>query len=373
MGKFSTQTKARSWVVTVQVANMEKAGLTKEEYENPEYLAEVLTNAWNDSGKNRTSGIAVCISEKGLYHAHMALYGNTTTLSNVSKIMFNSHVEPQLGGKKELTDYLTKKGKYAEKDEKVLYIQGLEFIKDSQGSRTDLEQIELYLNEGLTPNQIMEKNFSYRKYEKMIKSDYLLRRIKETPLIKEMNNEWHMGDSGTGKSYYYIKLCEKYSSEDIYMCSDFRDGGLDLYLNDGAPRILFLDEFKGEMRFSNLLTILDKYSRTQTHCRYNNTYNLWTSVIITSIYPPEEIYKQMVSEDNRKTDSYYQLLRRLNTIIYHYVHNGEYKTYSIPANEYTGIKDLLKRVEAVKNGKQITLDDELVDISATQKAKEIFN
>lgn len=38
-----------------------------------------------------------------------------------------------------------------------------------------------------------------------------------------------------------------------------------------------------------------------------------------------------------------------------------------------GIKKLLKRVEAVKNGKQINLDNELVDISATQKTKEIFN
>lgn len=35
--------------------------------------------------------------------------------------LYQSHVEPQLGGKKELTAYLLKQGKYAEKNEKILY------------------------------------------------------------------------------------------------------------------------------------------------------------------------------------------------------------------------------------------------------------
>lgn len=67
-------------MVTFQIANMEKSGLTKEQYENPEYLADYLCELWENSGKGRKAGVAVCVSLQGLYHAHIAAYGNTTTL-----------------------------------------------------------------------------------------------------------------------------------------------------------------------------------------------------------------------------------------------------------------------------------------------------
>lgn len=366
MGNFSPKTKGRAWIATIHVTNMINAGLTESEYKNPKYLADVLTTAWNDSGKNRTSGIAVCVSEKGVYHCHMALYGNTTTLSNVSKTLFNAHIEPQLGGKKELASYLKKDGKYAEKGEQVLFVKDLDEIQDVQGKRNDIEDIEDMLQNGLTPTQIMETSLKYRKFEKMIKSAYISIRIKNTPLIKDMNNEWHLGESGTGKTHYYVELCEKYSPENIYLCNDYQNGGFDFYLENGAPPIVFLDEFKGQINYQTLLTILDKYSRVQTHCRYQNTYNLWTQVIITSVYPPEHIYNMIVSEDSQAVDSFQQLLRRLNHIVYHYkLSDDEYGCYSIPANEYKGYADLISRankhIEEIKKHRfeQIAVDEDI--------------
>lgn len=173
MANFSTETKCHAWVGTVNILNMEKAGLKKEEYKNPEYLAQFLSETWTKSGKGRTAGISVCLSEKELYHAHVALYGNTTTLGNVAKIMFDSHIEPQLGGKKELMGYLLKEPPYEEKGEQVLYTMGLENIQEKQGSRSDLEEISYLLESGYTPMQIMEQNFAYRRFEKMIKSAFI--------------------------------------------------------------------------------------------------------------------------------------------------------------------------------------------------------
>ena len=80
---FAPNTRSRSWMVTIQVANMENAGLTKEEYENAELLANFMIETWEHSGKDRTAGISVCRSKEGLYHCHMACYGNTTTLKRV--------------------------------------------------------------------------------------------------------------------------------------------------------------------------------------------------------------------------------------------------------------------------------------------------
>ena len=107
-------------MITVHIKNMENVGLDKKEYENPEYLAEYLVSLWENSGKGRKAGVVVCVSKEGLYHAHMACYGNTTTLKKVSEILGNAHVEPQMGGKKALKGYLLKEGKNESKGEQVL-------------------------------------------------------------------------------------------------------------------------------------------------------------------------------------------------------------------------------------------------------------
>ena len=125
---------------------------------------------------------------------------------------------------------------------------------------------------------------------------------------------------------------------------------LDYYLDQGAPPILFFDEFKGNIRFEQLLIMLDKFSRAQIHSRYANIYTLWSRCIITSIYPPEEAYSFMVEESNRERDKLKQLLRRLNVIVYHYIQDGEYKTFSLPASEYINYEDLKQRALSDKDG-----------------------
>ena len=167
---FSPNIRNRSWMGTIHIANMQKAGLTEEEYKNPEYVGQYFVSLWENSGSSRKAGIAVCLSLDGCYHCHIACYGNTTTLKNVSNILFQSHIEPQLGGKEQLKAYLLKEGKYEEKGEQVLYTKGLDNIEDNQGKRDDLEEIEELLNDGLTPEQIYTESFRYRKYDKMIKA-----------------------------------------------------------------------------------------------------------------------------------------------------------------------------------------------------------
>lgn len=355
---FSPKTRGRCWIGTIHKSNMEKAGLTKEEYENPEYLADYLIDTWEKSGKGRQAGVAVCVSKDGCYHAHMALYsGNTTTLKKVSDILWQSHIEPQLGGKDKLKSYLLKEGEYAVKSEIVLCTKGLDVIEDRQGSRSDLEEIEDLINQGYKPEEIFEQNFRYRKFEKMIKSAYIDMRIKNTPLLKEDKQcIWIVGESGVGKSYCYYQMCEKYGSENIYLATDFENGGLDYYIEQGAPPILFLDEFKGNMKFSQLLIILDKYSRAQVHCRYTNCYCLWNTVVITSIFPPDEVYSSMVDFEKQGRDKIDQLLRRLDVIEYRYKQDGQYKVYSIPANEYIDYENLKQRALGDEDG-FVQLDD----------------
>lgn len=373
---FSTKLKHRCWMITVHIANMENMNLTEEQYKDPKVLADILIDLWSNSGKNRKAGVAVCVSADGRYHAHVAAYsGNTTTLKAVADIFGQAHTEPQLSGKETLTAYLKKEGKFAEKGEQVLYTTDLNVIEDSQGNRSDLDMIEELLKKGCTPNEIYAHSFRFRKYEKMIKTAYLQQRIDETPLIKTMWNEYHYGASGTGKTYTYIKLCEKHSPDEVYICSDYANssgssGGFDFYTNNPA-KIIVLDEFRGNIPYNTLLSMLDVYSRNQQHCRYQNTYNLWTSVYICSVFPPEEAYKHMVGEAYRSIDSMQQFFRRLNKIVYHYRDvKGEYKTFEMFPSEYKNGRDM--QYQAAMSDALAVMEDYSKEVKQDGDPNEIF-
>lgn len=332
--------KSRYWFVTIQVANMMKAGLTNEQMNDYDYVAEFFLNLWQSSSPTRTGCVSVCVSADGLYHLHAALYGEKTTLTSVARLMFGAHVEPCRGGKDNLMKYILKEEQYAEAGESVLHVVGRDNIMVHKGKRTDLQEIEELILQGLTPREIMGMKLSYCRYEKEIKSSYLIKRIREAPLRKKMYVEWHVGESGTGKSYCYDVLCATYDSDDIYFAGYSTNGWLDRYMEAGAPRILFMDELKGTGSWQELLNVLDVYTQRTIHCRYGDAYPLWDIVHITSVYPPEEIYQQMVKVEHRTNDSLKQLLRRLTKITYHFIHNGLYMQYSIPASSYTNYGDL---------------------------------
>lgn len=344
---FSTTTTGRAWMGTIQIANMCKAGLTEEQYMTPESVADFFITRWENSGKNRTAAIAVCQSANGCYHCHMALYGNTTTLKRVSEILFDSHVEPQLGGKKELENYLLKEPPYDEKGEQVLFTKGLENIQDRQGKRSDLDEIQKMIDAGMTPSEIMRMDINYRKYEKIIRGAYFDKRMLETPPYREVKVIWHTGEAGTGKTNSYLKLVNTYGEEEVYLMSDYHFGGLDLYMGE---RILFMDELKGgDLKYQTLLDYLEGYKK-QIRCRYANGQALWTEVHVTSIYPPDEVYDLMTQDVNRRRDSIEQLMRRIDFIVYHYKKGDQYCQYEMPAHQYINYDDLKRRATSDLQG-----------------------
>lgn len=357
----------RAWFITMHIASMKKTGLTEEQYMDPPTIAQFVKDTWENSGKGRKAGVVVCMSADGAYHLHGGLYGNTTTFKTVKDVMFDCHIEEQKANKQQLTDYLRKNPPYDEKGEIVLYELDLESIEDAQGKRSVFEQIDDMLAQGMTPSEIMRKGTYFRKFEKLIKSAYLDKRIRETPIVKDMHVEYHFGSTRTGKSHVRVQYYEEHSRDDVHVWSDHRGGGLDTYLEKGAPPVLFIEEMKGDIPYGQLLMVLDKYSDVEIHCRYSNTKALWTQVYMTSVYPIEELYQLMVEPRLRKTDSIEQLLRRINTIVYHYVEDGEYKTFSIPASEYKDHNDMMARLYKETNGfrkvepsemKQIPFDTE---------------
>jgi hypothetical protein len=138
---------------------------------------------------------------------------------------------------------------------------------------------ELILN-GLTPNQIFDMAIQYRRYDKLIREAYYRKRFKETPLKREVKVFWHVGESGTGKSHTEIELANEHGEESIYNVSEYETGFMDKY--NGEP-ILFMDELRGKIPYSVLLTLLDVF-KSQIHARYTNIYGYGIRYILQAYF-----------------------------------------------------------------------------------------
>lgn len=309
---------------------------------SPEQCVDKAIQLWCDGKPQRTCAVNYEVGDSGTPHMHMVLEDPAKArFTALQKLFPGIHIEPTRGNKKQAVDYINKVGAFEEKGHTVLVPAKFKGeIKATQGARNDLQAIEQMIEEGLTPNQIMDISINYRNYESLIRKTFFSKRSKDTPAKRDVTVYWHTGESGSGKSYTYVQLCEDHGEDQVYLMSDYDVGGLDLYC--GEP-ILFMDEFKGSMKFQVLLNYLEGY-KIQIHCRYANARALWNEVHITSIYPPDEVYTFMVEADRRDRDRLSQLLRRIHTIIYHYKDDdGSYKQIQIPASEYKDYEDLKAR------------------------------
>ncbi|NLG04557.1 MAG: replication protein RepA [Clostridia bacterium] len=303
-------------------------------------IAEQVLSEWVENQPTRTGAVAYCISADGLIHLHMVLEdSNKARFSAIKKAYPRAHIEPTKGNKEQAEDYINKNGKFTEKGEKVIYIAKYGQIRGVQGQRKDLNIIEDYINEGKTPTWVMKQQLAFRKYEKLINDAYYQKRNDETPFLRDVKCVWHVGSSGTGKSYYANIIVKEKGEDFIYFVTDYDTGAFDKY---NGQELLFLDEFRGQIKYSKLLAMLQGY-KTQIYARYSNKLALWNEVHITSVLPPERVYTRMV-EENKDLDTYEQLRRRLYSIIYHWKNDkGEYKSYEILAKEYKGLDDLKNR------------------------------
>lgn len=361
-GSNMADTVSRSWFAVMN--NPEKV------YNgSPEEILEKMKEEWIGDNPLKKGYWAYCLSKDNMPHVHMVLEASTASrFSKVKKAYPKAHLEPTKGSKKQVMDYIKKEPPFDEKGEQVICstsygnIEGFKRVTLSNMNET-LHMIETLVEEGMTPNQIMAEDIRLRKEEALVRKAYFAKRYKETPPLREVTVIWHLGESGTGKSFSYVKLCEEVGEDNIFFYSDYANkgvGGFDMYCGE---KVLFMDELKrGAIPYELLLMILQGY-RTQIHCRYCNCYSLWNTVEITSIYPPEEIYKEMVEYENRERDSIKQLLRRITKYVYHYRENDEYKTFELEGSQYKNY-EALKMLVTGKEG------FETIDKASTPFGKE---
>ena len=324
----------------------------------PQEVVDRLANEWVGESLTRTCAVTFCVSEKGLRHCH-AVFEDTKAMrfSKVKKTYPGMHLEPTKGNKLQAADYIFKRGAFEDKSEKILAYAMRGEIRGMQGGRSDLEEIEQLIEQGFTPNDIFSTNFAFRRYEKMIRDAFFQKRADETPVKRDVQVIWHVGDSGTGKSHSLLALVDTHGEDEVYIVSDYMNG-FDKY---NGEKLLFMDEFRGQLRYAELLSITDGY-KVQIRCRYANIFALWVEVHITSVLPPEMVYRNMVN-NHLEFDTYQQLRRRIDIVVYHYIHSGEHKIFEQPMSEYIDYATL----------RMLAMSGEFVDVSDDEDIQTVFN
>lgn len=329
-----SESVSKSWFVVLD--NPEDHGYSG----TPQEIVDLMCEQWIQDHPTRTGAWIYCISASGLKHVHMVVEDvKSMRFSAVKKIYHSAYLQATKGSKDQAEDYINKRGKYAEKGEEIIASARYGEIKGVQGQKRDLSVIEELIKMGMNANQILDMSFGYRRYEKMIRDACISRDLKKLPFKRDVNVVWHVGKSGSGKSYTANKLISEYGEDYVFFLTDYENGGFDNYT--GQP-VLFLDEFRSQWTYGKLLNMLDGYKH-MIHSRYSNIPSLWREVHITSVKAPEMVYNSLVSEyQEQRIDTFEQLRRRINTIVYHWKdREGEYHTYEMPMTEYKSYDDLV--------------------------------
>lgn len=242
------------------------------------------TEEWYHDNKAQVQFIAfgeeVCPKTNKKHHQvfmyfHNAKSDSVKNLNKIGSSFGDTHcnVEPMRGSFAQNESYCSKEGSYTKLGQ-----------EPRQGLRGDIiETKDLIVNNQITVDEIaLEDPEFYHKYGRT------LREVEVIALRKRFRTwmttgEWIYGPTGVGKSHRVFK---DYSPDTHYV-KNLDDQWWDGYV---GQEIVIINEFRGQITFSELLDLLDKWPKTvKQRCRAPVPF-LAKKVYITSSKHPDEIY-----------------------------------------------------------------------------------
>lgn len=330
-------------------ANFDYKTATPEQFTQLQYtIVDMFVHASPRARKPETSSIMVAceVGENGTFHTHMLFMAKRKlSFKQLQAIYPGIHLAVTRGSYEENVNYLTKTGTAANEAkaktklcEPITWGDYIYEKGDPTNKHSVFDTINNLLDEGMTPEQIYALSPKLSFYANAIERTYTARKNTEMPSYQERTVYYHVGESGTSKTYStYIGLQQKYGKDNVFKTPNSWKNIWDKY---NYEHIVIFDEMRGSsIRYSELLGYLDNYKLILS-CRYADKYADYDEVHITTIDPPEELYDWNNREVFSSFDSRDQLYRRINYIVYHWKDHKGFHQYELPFNEYTGYDGL---------------------------------
>lgn len=275
-------------------------------------------------------------------HVHlMCSWLKKTTKTSVICNKFDireNQIEKIKGGWGDALDYLTH-GNAPDKyqyDESEVHAN-FDWKTDAQDSKRNKQKRLDEVIEKIGSGEIREYNLTeyitvseYTKNRRTIESafkwrkSYVLAHLEE--MVKVKNIVWIFGQTGTGKTTFAKELAK--SAGFFYSLTSTGRNMFDEYRDE--PCLIIDDLRPNDMRFSDLLGILDPYNFKAAQARYSNKALQTQMIIVTTTMSPE-LYCQSCNGDALNAEDERQLYRRINSVyevtkttIYEYLYNNSY-------------------------------------------------
>lgn len=258
-------------------------------------------------------------------HAHvMCSWGKATTKTSVICNKFEireNQVEKIKGTWSDALDYLThgnapEKHQYDAAEVHANFDWQVDAEKSKFRQESKLDEIISMITTG----EIREYNMTdfisgeeYVKHERKIKAAlaYRLKYVKAhlQELVGMKDIVWIYGETGSGKTTFAKATAKGYKL--AYTLTSVGTNPFDDYLDE--PCVIMDDLRPEDLRFSDLLGILDPYNFKHAAARYHNKALQTQLVIVTTIQSPEQ-FARACNGDSIRLEDERQLYRRLNSV-----------------------------------------------------------
>jgi len=222
------------------------------------------------------------VGESGTPHIQGAIYlKQKKTLKALKDLLGGrAHVE-KARGTWEQQDYCLKDGM-------VLRCEG---EPPAQGKRIDLQEVKQAIDDGMGEHELWETYFETMvRYGKAMKEYIDIKRRGQCR--KHMTKgTWYYGPTGVGKSHVAF---DDYDPTNTYV-KTLDDVWWDGY--EGQETVI-LNEFRGEIKFSQLLDLTDKWPMTVKRRSREPVPFVAKRVIVTSAMHPGEVFQKANEADN---------------------------------------------------------------------------
>lgn len=184
---------------------------------------------------------------------------------NFKKLMGQCHFEVRHGTAKQASDYCKEDGDFKEYGE-----------ISRQGERTDWTAAVAAIQSGTAIIEVVQ---SQPQLLPAIRALERLQNLSIAPLEREVHTTWLYGSPGSGKTRY---VWDNYPNVYSKPSGNWWDG----YAGED---VLLLDDFEGDIAFSELLKVLDRYKyRVPVKGGYVGA--RWSKVFITTNAHPDTFY-----------------------------------------------------------------------------------
>ena len=195
-----------------------------------------------------------------------------------------------------VTHTLSKVIEYVKKDNNIIIEEGEFVTRGGYRGLTIKEAAELTFEEELEQDVQQVKLIQYAKQH------VAQHQASEERYFEPVTVHWLYGPTGTGKSRRAFEA-------GAYRLT-YRDG----FFNDwGDAKILWLDDYRGEIPYNLFLQLLDGYRNSLiANIKGGHKVVNYDEMYITSPLSPQECYPRQAE----KTDSIKQLLRRITEVVW---------------------------------------------------------